>query len=257
VIWVAELPAHGTMRVRGDPRLRRGIPGATHANRARRGHEHHPGDELELLDPTPEPRRGCTHESIVAALLSHSKPLSFFPRFLSVSATWSFSELSSRHQNSARDVREKARLLLWRSGRPRLRARQWRISSPKLSLLGRLPQRARMRKCGMTPGRRALLRTWDAWGLVWLGREEGGMVVGTTRARSAHQPCFTPSVEDGAGFGSPPVSDGKRRREREWRVTVDTRAPRARERREGSDREWEADSGSQPSARLLKTGCAE
>jgi hypothetical protein len=102
VIWVAELPAHGTLRVRGDPRLRRGIPGATHANRARRGHEHHPGDELELLDPTPEPRRGCTHESIVAALLSHSKPLSFFPRFLSVSATWSFLELSSRHQNSVR-----------------------------------------------------------------------------------------------------------------------------------------------------------
>jgi hypothetical protein len=37
-------------------------------------------------------------------------------------------------------------------------------------------------------------------------REEGGMVVRTTRARSAHQPSFTPSVGDGSGFEGPSVS---------------------------------------------------
>jgi hypothetical protein len=63
----AQTWGRGGVLTRGAIRLRRAIPGATHANRARRGHKHHPGDELELPDPTPEPCRWCTQESIVAA----------------------------------------------------------------------------------------------------------------------------------------------------------------------------------------------
>ena len=42
-------------------------------------------------------------------------------------------------------------------------------------------------------------------------REESGMEVRTARARSAHQPSFTPSVRDGSGYGGPSVSGTEER----------------------------------------------
>jgi hypothetical protein len=71
------------------------------------------------------------------------------------------------------------------------------------------------------------------------------MVVGTTRARTAHQPCSRIWLKMELASGAHRSATEKRGREREWWVAVDTRAPRARERREESDRECEADSGSQ------------
>jgi hypothetical protein len=45
-------------------------PSAAHANRVRRGHEHHPGGELKLLDPMPGPQSWCTYMSPMAAVSS-------------------------------------------------------------------------------------------------------------------------------------------------------------------------------------------
>jgi hypothetical protein len=46
---------HGAWRTHDNSGLRREIPSAAHANRVWRGHEHHPGGELKLLDPMPGP----------------------------------------------------------------------------------------------------------------------------------------------------------------------------------------------------------